>query len=67
MIAEALAAALDPGELAELVRIDDEAALELNRLKDDLRTQLIGLARRSQASSAYLTRPAGPPADARSA
>ncbi len=67
MIAEALAAALDPGELAELVRIDDEAALELNSLKDDLRTRLIGLARRSQASSAYLTRPAEPPADARSA
>lgn len=55
-------------QVAELARIDNEAALELNRLKDEVVSRLAALARRSQASSAYLTPPpsAGPSA-ARSA
>ena len=63
----ALAAALKTEEVAELARIDHESAVELQRLKDEVVTQLAGMARRSRATSAYLSRPSDAPGDARSA
>ena len=66
-VAAAVAAQLTTDELSELAGIDSEAKVELARLKDEVVVRLAGMARRSRASSAYLTRPPDARSDARSA
>ncbi|MEO6045798.1 MAG: hypothetical protein ABIQ47_18010 [Tepidiformaceae bacterium] len=66
-VGAALCERLTADEVADLARIDNECAVELSRLKGEVAASLAGLARRSQAASAYLAAPTSPRSDARSA